>query len=152
MLYADFGSNIKSAVSLLILSDSRYVFCSTLLFPVFLSYTLWHIWQELSILSSSFQVTHFFRVMTRPMSWPDEVRCFSQFQFLVSLFLPLVFTHFFFWRGGVPFLNFLTHRYFQFHLTYASSSRLLCPLSASLQRTVFRETVVSRKGKIENPL
>ena len=52
-LFAGLGSTNKSAISLLLLSDSRSVL-TTLSFPpsLLLSQTLWQIWQELSSLSS----------------------------------------------------------------------------------------------------
>ena len=52
-LFADLGSTNKSAISLLLLSDSRSVL-TTLSSPrsFLLSQTLWQIWQELSSLSS----------------------------------------------------------------------------------------------------
>ena len=52
-LFAGLGNTIKSAISLLLLSDSRSVL-TTLSSPLsfFLSQTLWQIWQELSTLFS----------------------------------------------------------------------------------------------------
>ena len=52
-LFAGLGSTNKSVISLLLLSDSRFVF-ATLSSPTsfLLSQTLWQIWQELSSLSS----------------------------------------------------------------------------------------------------
>ena len=51
-LYADLGSTNKSAISLLILSDSRSVIVTPSSPPPFLlPQTLWQIWQELSFLS-----------------------------------------------------------------------------------------------------
>ena len=52
-LFADFGSTNKSAISLLLLSDSRSVLATLSSAPSFLlSQTLWQIWQELSSFSS----------------------------------------------------------------------------------------------------
>ena len=52
-LFAGLGSTIKSAISLLLLSDSRSVFATLSSPPSFLlSQTLWQIWQELSSLFS----------------------------------------------------------------------------------------------------
>ena len=52
-LFAGLGSTNKSAISLLVLSDSRSVFATLFPPPSFLlSQTLWQIWQELSSLSS----------------------------------------------------------------------------------------------------
>ena len=52
-LFAGLGSTNKSAISILILSDSRSVLATLSSPPSFLlSQTLWQIWQELSFLSS----------------------------------------------------------------------------------------------------
>ena len=52
-LYAGLGSTNKSAISLLLLSDSRSVLATLSSPPSFLLFqTLWQIWQELSSLSS----------------------------------------------------------------------------------------------------
>ena len=56
-LFAGFGSTNKSAVSLLLLSDSRSVLATLSSPPSFLSsQTLWQIWQELSSLSCSIRL------------------------------------------------------------------------------------------------
>ena len=55
MLFAGLGSAIKSAISLLLLFDSRSVLTTLSSPPSFLiSQTLWQIWQELSSLSFRF--------------------------------------------------------------------------------------------------
>ena len=76
--------------------------CNNFLLAIFsVSYTLWHIWWELSILSSSFLPANkgapshsFFWVITWPMNWPDEVCCFSHPYFMYPL--PLLTTRLFF--------------------------------------------------------
>ena len=53
MLFAGVNSTNKSVISLLLLSDSRFVLATLSSSPSFLlSQTLWQIWQELSSLSS----------------------------------------------------------------------------------------------------
>ena len=56
-LFAGLGSTNKSAISLLLLSDSRSVLATLSSPPSFLlSHTLWQIWQELSSLSCSIRL------------------------------------------------------------------------------------------------
>ena len=74
----------------------------------------------------------------RLMSWPDGKRYLRRPQFIVvSLFLSLVSTLVFSRTGGILSNQILRHTgFFDFHRgTCAPSSRSLCPLSSSLQRT-----------------
>ena len=122
-LFAGLGSTNKSAISLLLLSDSRSVLTTLSSPPSFLlSQTLWQIWQELSSLSScsirlQWVPRHLFlQGTTRLMSWPDGECYLHPLQSLVvSLLLSLASTHAFSWTGGVlSHLNSLTLRFPQF--------------------------------------
>ena len=85
-------------------------------------------------------------VMTRPVSWQDEVHCFSYLQSL----LPLISTRFFCWIGSVGncLIKILRHTS-PLNIRYgacASSSHLLCSFSSLQQRTL-----PSIKLRIWNP-
>ena len=75
-------------------------------------------------------VTHFFQAMTWPISWPDEVRCFSHLQSHVVTFpSPLASTHLFSQTGDVvSHQNSLTHRSPQYLL---KNLRFLVSFSAT---------------------
>ena len=128
-LFAGLGNTIKSAISLLLLSDSCSVLATLSSPPSFLlSQTLWQIWQELSspVLSgyNGSPDICFSRETTRLTSWPDGERCLRPPQSrVVSLLLSLVSTLALSRTGGVQSLrSILTHRFPQFPL------RNLCSL------------------------
>ena len=87
--------------------NQSLLFFLLLNFFVFLTLP-WHVWQGLSTSSSfyilwyckSFPVTHFLRVTTRPIKWPDEVGCFSYLQSHVVSTSLRVSPHLV-WIGGV---------------------------------------------------
>ena len=113
MLFAGLGSTNKPAISLFLLSDSRFVLANLSSSPSFLlPQTLWQIWQELSSLLLFYQTTMGPRTLVSPwemmrlMSWPDGERysCLLQ-SLVVSLLLSLISTLVFSRTGGV-----LSHR------------------------------------------
>ena len=119
-LFAGLGSTNKSAISLLLLSDSRSVLATLSSPPSFLIFqTLWQIWQELSFFPSVLldyngsADTRFSRETTRPMSWPDGERYLRPpLSLVVSLLSPLVSTLVVSWtRGVLSHQNSLTLRF-----------------------------------------
>ena len=121
-LFAGLGSTNKSAIFLLLLSDSRSVLATLFSPPSFLlSQILLQIWQELSSLSScsirlQWVPGHLLRGTTRLMSWPDGMRYLRPPQSLVVfLLLSLVSTLVLSRTGGVlSHLNSLTLRFLRF--------------------------------------
>ena len=134
-LFAGFGSTNKSAMSLLLLSDSRSVLATLSSPPSFLlSQTLWQIWQELS----SFSYCSIRLQCVPGHSFPsgkdaaDELArrgvllLLSAFPCSLSRIHSCLFSD---WRRTVSSKSISTEE------TCAPSSCLLCPLLSSLQRT-----------------
>ena len=95
--FAGLGSTNRSATSLPLLSDSRYLLATMSSPPPFLlTQTLWQIWQELSTLSCFIRLQwvpghSFLPGTTQLMSLPDGERCLRLPQSLiVTLLLPLI--------------------------------------------------------------
>ena len=122
-LFAGLGSTNKSAIYLLLLSDSRSVLTTLSSPPSFLlSQTLWRFGRSCllfpPVLSDYNESpdTRFSRGTTRLMSWPDGARYLRPPQSLaVCLFLSLVSTLVFSRTGGVlSHQSVLTHRFSRF--------------------------------------
>ena len=135
-LFAGIGNTNKSAISLLLISDSRSVLSS--IFSLLSNSVADLVGTVFSLLFYGLRWspdTRFSRGTTRLMSWQDGERYLRPPLSLV-VSLPL-FTLLFSWSGGVlSHLNSLTNRFPHFHRgTCAPSSCSLCPLSSSLQWT-----------------